>query len=134
MDIKNLNLNIKQNFVKLIEDFQYKNKGILVRINLKNVFPDCDHRIYKWLQLHNFITNKGYSNCPCVFIDIINQKFYPGRPGIQYINPINNHSITEEEFYNLLDILDHYPNITIIEKENINYIFNRKYKTVFIPK
>ena len=35
MDIKNLNLNIKQNFVKLIEDFQYKNKGILVRINIK---------------------------------------------------------------------------------------------------
>ena len=35
MDIKNWNLNIKQNFVKLIEDFQYKNKGILVRINIK---------------------------------------------------------------------------------------------------
>ena len=36
MDIKNWNLNIKQNFVKLIEDFQYKNKGILVKINIKN--------------------------------------------------------------------------------------------------
>ena len=119
-------------YIKFIHDFQFEESAILVR------FYDEDnegenHEIYQWLREHGFGCEKGYWGCNWVFIDLINKKFYPGRPGVEYFKPASGHSINDDEFYTIMHMLNFYEEMTELEYKTINFIFNRKYKSTFEP-
>lgn len=76
---------------------------------------------------------KGFSGCTWVFIELANREYYPGRAGIQYKTPAGEHSINDDEFYTLMNIINHFSELTELEYDLIKYIFNRKYKSMFVP-
>ncbi len=120
------------NYIKFAQDFYIDNTLLLVRF-YDHENENYNHEIYQWLNEHGFGSAKGFWGCNWVFIDLVNKKYYPGRQGVQYAKPYKGHSINDDEFYTIMHILEHYDEMTEIEYRIINFIFNRKYKSIFEP-
>ena len=120
------------NWLKFLHHFRFEGKALLVRFYDEDR-EDSRHEIYQWLNQHGFKCMKGFSGCTWVFIDLANRTYYPGRAGIQYKKPAAEHSINDDEFYTIMNIINHYDDITELEYSLIKHIFNRRYKSLFIP-
>ena len=120
------------NWLKFLHHFGFEEQALLVRLYDEDR-EDSHHEIYQWLNENGFKCMKGFSGCTWVFIDLANREYYPGRAGIQYKTPAGEHSINDDEFYTLMNIINHFSELTELEYDLIKYIFNRKYKSMFVP-
>lgn len=116
---------INLNYLEFLNYYLVEDYSILVRFD--------DYEIFYWLEDHGFTQNGEDTNCGWVFVDLSNMTFTPGKENDKFDKIISKPSINDDEFYTLMNILDHYDEITSLEEEMIEYIFGRKYKTIFEP-
>lgn len=63
-------------------------------------------KLCKWLEYNGYknVSSHGvYNNCPWIYINIDLKRYFPGMPGIKITDCLNNHAVTEEEFYKLVE-------------------------------
>ncbi|MBO4438504.1 MAG: hypothetical protein J5798_04065 [Spirochaetaceae bacterium] len=98
-----------------------------------------ESELYKWLinnGYKNVSTHGLYNNCPWIYINIELKRYFPGMPGIKVTDCLNDHAVTEEEFYKLVEEFtlnaDIFPNtLKTIEiyqkyKDKALFVFNKE--------
>lgn len=81
-----------------------------------------NHEIYELLKGYGYTCNGEYLGCPWVFVDVYNKVFEPGKPDVHQYNLISGHSINDDEFYTMINILETNYELTYMEEDVINYI------------
>ena len=71
-----------------------------------------NNELLEYLDKERFSCTAGFWGCPWYFIDIVNKKYKPGRPGLSYGKVIGEHAITFEEFKTIYDIYKKYKGLS----------------------
>ena len=71
---------------------------------------------YKWLNEHGFrqAWHKGHYGCDWVFVNITHKLFAYGMPGYGIVQPIGDHAITLDEFYQIYGIYTKYEGLEMM--------------------
>ena len=77
------------------------------------------------MEVISFLRNNGFKyitggGCPWFFIDIINKKFYTGKPGVKFGKVVGEHAITFYEFKFIYSIYEKYKGLDpiVMQKDN----------------
>lgn len=100
--------------------------GKTVILVYDNELKKChDADFYKYLfDNYKNVSNKGIcSSAPWVYVNIKDKTFFPAIPGINVTEALNEHAVTINEFYS---ILEQY------EKDNENFDTSREVKEIYL--
>lgn len=67
-----------------------------------------NNELLEYLGAEHFSCAAGYWGCPWYYVNIVNKKYRPGRPGLSYGKVIGEHAITLEEFKIIYNIYKKY--------------------------
>ena len=81
--------------------------------------------ILKFFVEEGFECDAGYWGCPWYFVNIVNKKYKPGRPGVSYGKVIGDHGITFKEFKIINDIYKKYSGTLPLTINYYDYRYNK---------
>ena len=79
------------------------------------------NELLEYLGKEHFSCAAGYWGCPWYFIDIMNKKFKPGRPGLAYGRVVGDHAITFDEFKVIYEIYKKYYGTLPLTIDGVDY-------------
>ena len=93
----------------------------LVCYDVKDEKERNEDGIFHFLFKEGFISTATYWACPWVFVDIVNKKCKPGRPGVCYGRVVGDHAITFEEFKLIYEIYKKYYGTMPLTIDGVDY-------------
>ena len=93
---------------------------ILVYYKCGNKYGDRDinenyeNKLLVYLEKEGFCCNAGFWGCPWFFVDIIEKRYKPGRPGVSYGGVLGDHAVTFGEFKRIYSIYKKYQGLNVL--------------------
>lgn len=88
----------------------------------RNMDTEGDNKkgVVYFLKKEGFKSDAGFWGCPWYWVDVINKKYRPGRPGVAYGSVVGGHAITFREFKTIYNIYKNYYGLKVLQMSQPN--------------